>query len=359
MLVSLIYIIGFCNVRGPRFSFMKRKFIPIIGTISAGKSTFLQALLGTNALESGETTTTKFVCLIKNSNQTQFYHVIPKQEKGLTFIKDGQEIMGEEKIKEKIKKIKKILSEKPATKNEIFYILEIPIKNIENDSLLKECYFMDIPGLNENESSYIEIIFSLLTLDDIKFEIMIFDSTCIGSDNILNIIKRLENKKCLKKSGNLFILNRIDQINQNREDEIISSFQDYFYQNFEDDKKEDIISINISENKFIPMNSLLFLAETKIYEDYYSMLLVEFYNYVETKEKSQLTSFYEYLSKKLEFTLNLLTEQNKPINLDVKSIVDNEINIIKKSVNELEELKKKIISKLSIKYKINKKKYFK
>ena len=218
---------------------------------------------------------------------------------------------------------------------------------------------MDIPGLNENESSYIEIIFSLLTLDDIKFEIMIFDSTCIGSDNILNIIKRLENKKCLKKSGNLFILNRIDQINQNREDEIISSFQDYFYQNFEDDKKEDIISINISENKFIPMNSLLFLAETKIYEDYYSMLLVEFYNYVETKEKSQLTSFYEYLSKKLEFTLNLLTEQNKPINLDVKSIVDNEINIIKKSVNELEELKKKIISKLSIKYKINKKKYFK
>ena len=126
-------------------------------------------------------------------------------------------------------------------------------------------------------------------------------------------------EKCLKKSGNLFILNRIDQINQNREDEIISSFQDYFYQNFEDDKKEDIISINISENKFIPMNSLLFLAETKIYEDYYSMLLVEFYNYVETKEKSQLTSFYEYLSKKLEFTLNLLTEQNKPINLDVKS----------------------------------------
>ena len=51
---------------------MKKKFIPIIGTISAGKSTFLQALLGTNVFETGTTTTTKFICLIKNSDQTKF-----------------------------------------------------------------------------------------------------------------------------------------------------------------------------------------------------------------------------------------------------------------------------------------------
>ena len=43
------------------------KFIPIIGTISAGKTTFLRAFLGIDVLQVGSVTTTKFVCLIKNS----------------------------------------------------------------------------------------------------------------------------------------------------------------------------------------------------------------------------------------------------------------------------------------------------
>ena len=323
---------------------MPRKFVPIIGTISAGKSTFLQGLLGTSVLESGATTTTKFVCLIQNSKDTKFYHVIPKKEKSIVFVKEGNEVNGEENIKEKIKEVNKALSEKPGTKDDIFYKLEIPIKNIDNPSLLEECYFMDIPGLNENESSYIDIIFSLLTLDDIKFEIMVFDSTNIGSDNILNIIIKLEKKKCLKKSGNLFILNRIDQITQNGEKEIIECFKQYFYQNFEDDKKSDLILINISENHFVPMNSLSFVAESKINEDFYSMLLVEFFNFLETEGTGQVSSFYDYLAKKLEFTLKWLKDINKQINLDIKSITKEEMEVIEKSIKDLEEMKKKIIS---------------
>ena len=334
---------------------MPRKFVPIIGTISAGKSTFLQGLLGTNVLESGSTTTTKFVCLIQNSTQTKFYHVLPKKEKSIEFIKEGSEIIGEANIKDKIKEVNKALSEKPGTKDEIFYKLEIPIKNIENTSLLEECYFMDIPGLNENESSYIEIIFSLLTLEDIKFEIMVFDSTSIGSDNILNIIKRLDKKKCLKKSGNLFILNRIDQITQNGEKEIIEGFKQYFYQNFEDDKKDDLILINISENHFVPMNSLSFVAESKINEDFYSMLLVEFFDFLESKDQGQVTSFYEYLVKKLEFTLNWLKDNNKQINLDVKSITKEEMDMIENSVKELDEMKKKSYPNCLLNIKLTKK----
>ena len=273
------------------------KFIPIIGTISSGKSTFLEGLLGLNVIETGITTTTKFVCLIKNSDQMKFYHVIPKKEKNLEFIKDGQEIYGEENIKNKIIEINKLFSDKPVTKNDIFYMLETPIKNIKNDSLLKECYFMDIPGLNENKNSYIEEIFSLITLDEIKFEIIVFDSNSIGSDDIMNIIKKLEEKKCLKKSGNLFILNKIDKIKQikredeegnKKESEVISNFKEYFYKNFEDDKNENLISINISENKFVPMNSLLFLAETKNKESFESFLIVEFFNYINSTEKGSM-----------------------------------------------------------------------
>ena len=211
---------------------MKKKYIPIIGTISSGKSTFLQGLLGTDLLEIGSTTTTKFICIIKNSNRTKFYHVIPKREEEIKLIKEGNEIIEEEKIKEKIKEINDNLRNKHCTEDDIFYMLEIPIKNIENKSLLEECYLMDIPGLNENNNSYIDIIFSIITSDDIKFEIIIFDSTCIGQDSIINIFKKLEKKKCLKKTGNLFILNKIDKIgnvNENGEEEVINKFKQYFY----------------------------------------------------------------------------------------------------------------------------------
>ena len=133
---------------------MKKKYIPILGTISAGKSTFLKAFLGVTMLQTGATTTTKFVCLIKNCNKSCFYHVIPKKENGIKFIKDGEETISEEEIQKKIEEINSNLCEKKGNKNDIFYMLETPIKNINNPILLDNCYFMDIPGLNENNSTY-------------------------------------------------------------------------------------------------------------------------------------------------------------------------------------------------------------
>ena len=319
---------------------MQKKFIPIIGAISAGKSTFLQGLLGTNVFETGATTTTKFVCLIKNSNLTRFYHIIPKRdEKGLEFKEDKneRETIGEDNIREKIKEINNISSNIKITKDNIFYMLEIPIKNIDNPFLLENCYFMDIPGLNENESSYIDLIFSILTLDDIKFEIMIFDSSTIGSDISLKIIKNLEEKKGLNKKGNIFILNKIDQV---KEEEAINDFMQYFYQNFEDDKNKDLIPINFIENKFIPINSLLFLAETKIKEDFCSMLKVEFFNFIESKNKGQSpNSFYKYLKQKLDLELN---NNNLTINLNINSITNEDYIIIEDSVKEINNMKNKL-----------------
>ena len=79
-----------------------KKYIPIIGTISSGKSTFLKALLGINVLESGASKTTKFVCLIENSEFTKFFHVIPKNNTNNKFQRFGEEIEGEENIIKKI-----------------------------------------------------------------------------------------------------------------------------------------------------------------------------------------------------------------------------------------------------------------
>lgn len=58
---------------------------------------------------------------------------------------------------------------------------------------------MDIPGLNEDGSTYFDKIFSLLTLSDIFFEIIIFNSeNGFGGDAIHKIIKKLKEKNCLK-----------------------------------------------------------------------------------------------------------------------------------------------------------------
>ena len=196
---------------------MKNKsYIPIIGTISAGKSTFLKALLGIEVLETGITTTTKFICLIKNSSETSFYHVIPNIQNGLTFNKEGNEIKDVEQIKKKIEEINEKFSEKKGTKNDLFYMLEIPIKNINNAPLLEKCIFIDMPGLNETGVNYIEIIFSLIKKDNILFEIILLDSSSIGSDSILRMLKILNDKECFKKEGNIFILNKIDLISKDQ-----------------------------------------------------------------------------------------------------------------------------------------------
>jgi hypothetical protein len=125
--------------------------IPIIGTISSGKSTFLDSFLGIELLQTGFLTTTKFVCIIKYCTKTSFYHVIPNRENYIVFNKQGEEISDKNEIKMKIEKINDNFDKKKATtKDDLFYRLETPIKNIKNIQLLENCYFMDIARLNEH-----------------------------------------------------------------------------------------------------------------------------------------------------------------------------------------------------------------
>ena len=348
---------------------MKKYFIPIIGAISSGKTTFLKGFLGIDILETGSTTTTKFVCLIKNSDNFLFYHVLPKKEENIiTFTKEGEVSEGEEQIIAKMKEINQSLSQikKKDSLNNIFYMLEAPIKNINNEFILENSYFMDIPGLNENEKNYIDDIFSLISFNDILFEIIIFDSTNIGSDNIMNILLSLDKKKALKKENNLFILNKIDLCK--KKDEIIENFKDYFYKTFEEgqnnienggkEEKEEIegnieneqdeenkenkesgvnnnkMQINIYKNKFIIMNSILYLSETKLKDDFNSLLLFELYNYLD-KYKTKIHSFYEYIKKKLDFIISI---EKIEINSEAKNIKGNLAKIAKGSIDYLKNI---------------------
>ena len=307
---------------------MKKYFIPIIGTISSGKTTFLNGFLDINLLQTGSTTTTKFICLIKNSANFKFYHVLPKKEdKIINFIKEGEETAGEEKIKERIEEINKHLSENnKSSTNDLFYILELPIKNIDNQLILDNCYFMDIPGLNEGEKTYIEDIFSLINIEDILFEIIIFDSTNIGSDNILKILHSLKDKNALKNENNLFILNKIDLCSRDGEENILDTFKNYFYKTFDEGQNNENskININIYNNHFIPMNSISYLSETKLRYDFNSLLVFELYNYLENY-KFKYSTYFEYIKKKIEFYIDNegidIKKENKKIEEDINSII--------------------------------------
>ena len=171
-------------------------YIPIIGTISAGKSTFLKALLGIDFLEVGELTTTRFICLIKNSKETKFYHVIPKKGEEIYYEKDGEEINKEEEITKKIEEVNKALSDKKKNTNDIFYMLEVPFKHIDNELLLEKCYFMDIPGLNEDFNFYIEKISSLINQEDdyVLNNEKEFAQCINASEDMINCIEELGNK---------------------------------------------------------------------------------------------------------------------------------------------------------------------
>ena len=46
------------------------------------------------------------------------------------------------------------------------------------------------------------------------------------------------------------------------------------------------------------MNSLLYMAETKINDDFNSLLLFELFNYLEYDSKSGFSTFYDYIKKK-------------------------------------------------------------
>ena len=343
-----------------------KKYIPIIGTISSGKSTFLKALLGINVLETGVSTTTKFVCLIQNSIFTKFYHVIPKINSIGKFERLGEEIKGEANIRKKIEEINKDLDGKTITKDNVFYMLQIPIKYINNKKLLDNYIFLDIPGLNEFENNYIDIIFSHINLKDISFEIIIYDSTNISSDNTFDIIKNLANKKFLTKKDNLFILNKIDQV-KNKED-IIDNFRNNFYIHFEDEKNKkenDAVFINIYDNIFFPMNSLLYLAETRINENFSYLLQYEYFIYLDNKQLSNNISFFDYLKNKIDLICNPEDNKKPKINLKLDELGKDELqsfnNSIEKfkSISKLNKIRANIIDKeLKSLYFLYKKKYY-
>lgn len=325
-----------------------RKIIPIIGIISSGKSTFLQGLINSDVLESGGSTTTKFFCLIKHKNidNFQFYHVKLINEKNI-FIKDGEVIYGEENIKVKIKEINK---DNQINENNLFYVLECPINCIKNKDILEENYFMDCPGLNEAKSNYFKNIFQNIK-DIINFYIFIFNIDHYVGDEVKDIFENLEKNGCLqKKEGNLFLLNKIDNIKAGSIDSRIEDFSNYFYNTFE----KNSLKINKYKNTFIPISSISYKAEVSL-EKFSSFLIFHFIKIsMETNEED--FSFIE----KLKNAVDNILENDEDLELEIKKLTKKispeEKKLIAGEIGKFDSIKNYICYSVEINSDINMKK---
>ena len=217
--------------------------IPVIGKISAGKSTFLNSLLGIDCLESATKITTKFICIIRhneNNKTPRLYPVITKKRKSVinpnafNFFKDERnELKGD--LKENIKRINnKIANCKDLKKlriEEFFYILEADLDIFKGDNFRYSMMFefLDIPGLDEITEFYLQKIIPYVT-PNTHFSIFLFDAgSCEdeGSKILFKKFLHLMNSKAKKNS--FFIYNKIDifrkgnsnDLNENEENQLL------------------------------------------------------------------------------------------------------------------------------------------
>ena len=136
---------------------MKIKNIcPVIGMISSGKSSILNALFNMDYLEATPEVTTKIVTIIRYNTQVKnpkFFKLILKKEENNNYSfykKNDSEIIGKEKIRDEVKRLNKELQQKEPKYEDIFYMLEIGQVNFIEEEFLKNNDLADVPGVSEN-----------------------------------------------------------------------------------------------------------------------------------------------------------------------------------------------------------------
>ena len=276
-----------------------RKSIPIIGSISSGKSLFLDNLLNLDLLESHSNTTTKFVCIIRHNkalSKPKFYHIklIQKGINKKTGMKeydssqDGEVISGYEQIKQKIRQInkeQKDINDNNIKHEELFYILETKIDTITNEELLLNYDFYDIPRLDEyiggdkpqknnnknNNMKYIDNLFKYFR-SRIDFGIFVLNAETAYVNSSHEIIINIANILKPKKIKNyLIILNKIDR--KSAPNEAINEVKAILVNDLLD-------QLNLPDNTFISLDSRQIKHRNLLKEHFNHFLLFLFNQYV-------------------------------------------------------------------------------
>ena len=285
----------------------KRLLMPTIGNVSVGKSYFLNSLFGMDFCQVKNQITTKFVLFIRhidNLKESKLYKLLPVKTKNNSYdFMKGNIILGEQQIRDKIIEINNFCID---DKIPLIYMLEIEIKSIKNKEFLNKFDFMDIPGLNESGTDYINLYFKYIK-DMIKYCLIIFSTENYHSKDSIDVINRIQKNIYVPIENFLLILNKIDIIKGKTEEDEIYNFKKIFlnYYNF-----------NCYNNTIIPVNSLQLNSEIKIERNFYYYLNYYFMEYINYNTKADNdSSFLEFIQNKIE---NICSDPEKRVLLNEK-----------------------------------------
>ena len=323
---------------------LRKYTIPIIGVLSSGKSTFLNGIfLNNSILEVGMKHTTKFICIIRHQNELpigkyRFTKVKINSDYSLT--KDGDTIKDEGAIKNEITKI----NEKEVVSEDIlnnFYLLETNIHLIdekkENDELLKDIDFMDIPGLdffeakkdnpNEMEAKKISNLF-INFKDKLKYFIIIFDCLRIHHDSGLKILDKLKKGLNIKLENDLIVINKINLMPEKTVDEI----KKYFFSELL--KSPD--TINHNKNIVLPINAEKIILQQQYQISFRAFIKYFYYLFCEYSLEKVLQSEEDKLLF-LDYIIDFISAKKEELKIEDIDItkIDNDEQEIKPALEQI------------------------
>ena len=331
------------------YSGIERFSIPLISTISAGKSSILNYILKlkNNKLETGPNITTKFCVIIRDNKKYKkgkIFNVSVEKRGDI----DKYNFIRQEEIKEDpkifIKKRNDLIKEKWENKNEIkdiglfFILLEIDTGLFKGEFRKYSGFieFIDIPGLNEKEGDfYIRNLLPFIK-PNILFPILMLDATNFKSKDVFHVFNEMFNpylSKYLNDTKNAKIQYDIDNqkytlnISKNNSLILINKLN-LCQKNERNEIKEDII--NTTSGKLnIPLNldNNLFLINAKA-KNLEVNKFQSFLNYIEyALNKGDIKEYSEIL--------NILSQEFlNDFNYDIKRDLNEKVKNFKYRGNE-------------------------
>jgi small GTP-binding protein len=312
--------------------------VSVVATVKAGKSTFLNALLGDEYLPTSNVPETSSVLYIKHNKENTYLQ------------KNSEKIFGQKQILDEIKSRNKLFREAGIDTIEK-YTLYIPYSKLENIEGVN-FQFVDTPGPNEAGNIQIKKqVEKILNIADVI--VYLLDYTKLNTNdenNLFDEMKTIRSDLFLNAKDRLFfVINKIDSINTNSLplDETIEFIKNGLKRLFEKDYEFKIFGVKaelallarmIKNSNFDRIDDLGKKAYGFGWQEDYDI-----------EKKNELLK--DYLDKTIQDS-GLLTLEDKIIDYIVnnseslffKSIVDKSIRIIDETENLL-KLKRELSKK--------------
>ncbi len=297
--------------------------LAVLGEFSAGKSTFINRLIGKDILPTGPYPITASITSLEYSDQEKIEVIYEDIGKNLI----SKEYQGYDKLKE--------FTKKNISKENIVKILKIKV--FINNEILKYFNIIDTPGFNDPEKTGEEVTEKVF--DEINYVIWIFRADQAGKQTEKKYLDKFREKSLYKDNiyaivtyGDAVINNNAEYIEKQKAiiDEINKNFKDYFVNN-----EENLFIVSCDEEKL----------KDEFWKEKFKSLEKDLKEKILKKDKeiskNQLKEEYFKLVKEIDNVISNINHLQENLNNKLKIFIN---EIIKKDFkNKTEDTKKKII----------------